>query len=617
VVVGSGVQGFAGDGGLATAAELDSPMGLAVDATGDLFVADSHNQRVREVAAGSGVITTVAGTGSAGFAGDGGPAKAAVLDLPTALACDAAGNLFVADTGNHRVRKIAAGSGVITTVVGNGVEGFGGDGGVATAAVIDSPGGLAVDAAGNLYLADTHNGRVRVVSAATGAITTVASAGLALPRGLTVDAAGNVVVADSANHRVRTISPAGVITTVAGEGTQTFAGDGGPAVAASLDSPGAVALSPAGLVTLADSGNQRVRQVDGLTPPEIHTVPWTAGAGLVSVTAVPNPVAILYGQAVPALTGTLTGVLPADAGKVTAVFTSSAGGLSPVGSYPISATLTGSAAGNYVLTVAPASVTIAKAPVVVTAISSSGNVSVGTPVTVNVTVASTTSGAPTGSVTLLDGTAVLGMVPLPAGVAAWTTSALAQGTHALSAAYAGDGNFLPGASAVVTVVVGTAQDFTLATTGVASQSVPAGSAATFNFSVAMQGAAISSPILLAVQGVPTGATASLNPASIVPGGPGTFTLTIQTPYAGLDQRWGPQVWWAGLLIPLVAWRRRRALRGGLLLGVVLVLGGCGNRVNTAPELSHAATYTITVTATATGATGNAIQHSANVTLQVL
>jgi hypothetical protein len=94
-------------------------------------------------------------------------------------------------------------------------------------------------------------------------------------------------------------------------------------------------------------------------------------------------------------------------------------------------------------------------------------------------------------------------------------------------------------------------------------------------------------------------------------------LTIQTPYAGLDQRWGPQVWWAGLLIPLVAWRRRRALRGGLLLGVVLVLGGCGNRVNTAPELSHAATYTITVTATATGATGNAIQHSANVTLQVL
>jgi hypothetical protein len=382
-----------------------------------------------------------------------------------------------------------------------------------------------------------------------------------------------------------------------------------------------VAVSPAGLVTLADSGNQRVRVVDGLTPADIHTVPWTVGAGQVSVTAVPNPVAILYGQVVPALTGTLAGVLPADAGKVTAVFASGAGVLSPVGIYPISATLTGSAAGNYVLTVSPANVTIAKAPVVVTAMSSPGSVNVGSAVTVNVAVASTTSSAPTGSVTLLDGSAMLGVVPLSAGGAVWTTSALAQGTHAVSAAYGGDGNFLPGASALTTVVVGMAQDFTLATAGVASQSVPAGSAATFNFSIAMQGAAISSPILLAAQGVPTGATASLNPASIVPGAPGTFTLTIQTPFAGVNQRplrWEPQAWWAGLLIPAVAWRRRRrALRGGLLLGVVLVLGGCGDRVNTALELSHAATYTITVTGTATGATGNLIQHSANVTLQVL
>ena len=453
VVAGNGVQGFSGDGGPAIAAELDSPMGLAVDAAGDLFVADSHNQRVREVAAGTGVITTVAGTGAAGFAGDGGQAKAAVLDLPTALACDAAGDVFVADTGNHRVRKIAAGTGVITTVAGNGVEGFGGDGGAATAAMIDSPGGLAVDAAGNLYLADTHNGRVRVVSAATGATSMVASGGMALPRGLALDAAGNVVVADSANHRVRTISPVGVITTLAGEGTQTFAGDGGLAVAASLDSPRAVAVPPAGLVTLADSGNQRVRVVDGQAPPEIHTVPWTVGAAPVNVTATPNPVAILYGQTVPALSGTLTGVLPVDAGKVTAVFASGAGVLSPVGVYPISATLTGSAAGNYVLTVAPASVTIAKAPVVVTAMSSSGSVNVGSAVTISVAIASTTSGAPTGSVTLLDGTAVLGVVPLSAGGAVWTSSALAPGTHALSAAYGGDGNFLPGSSTVSTVVV--------------------------------------------------------------------------------------------------------------------------------------------------------------------
>ena len=184
VVVGSGVQGFAGDGGPAVAAELDSPMGLAVDAAGDLFVADSHNQRVQEVAAGVGRDhDTVAGTGAAGLpAGDGGPAKAAVLDLPTALACEMRRVNFVCGGHGESSRAEDRGGDRRGDYDGGGEwrhEGFGGDGGAATAAMIDSPGGLALDAAGNLYLADTHNGRVRVVSAATGAISTVASAGLA------------------------------------------------------------------------------------------------------------------------------------------------------------------------------------------------------------------------------------------------------------------------------------------------------------------------------------------------------------------------------------------------------------------------------------------------------
>jgi sugar lactone lactonase YvrE len=299
-VAGNGVQGFAGDNGAATAAELDSPAGIAVDEAGDIFIADSHNQRVREVAAATGVIATIAGTGVAGFSGDGGAATAARLDLPTALALDAAGDVYIADTANHRVRRIAAATGAIATVAGNGVEGYSGDGGAAIAASVDSPNGLALDAAGNLYIADTHNGRVRMVSAATSAITTIAgtgvaggnvqifggdngaatAAGLALPRGLALDAAGNLYFADSANHRIRRISTAGVITTVAGQGSEAFAGDNAAAAAASLDSPQSVAVSPAGLVTLADSGNQRVRQLDAQAVPDIHTIAGLGGAAL-------------------------------------------------------------------------------------------------------------------------------------------------------------------------------------------------------------------------------------------------------------------------------------------------------------------------------------------------
>jgi sugar lactone lactonase YvrE len=736
-VAGTGVQGFAGDGAAATAAELDSPGGLALNAAGDLFIADTHNHRVREVAAATGIISTVAGTGVAGFSGDGGAETAARLDRPTALAVDAAGNVYVADTDNHRVRRIAGGTGVITTVAGDGVERFAGDGGLAIAASIDSPNGLAVDAAGNLYIADTHNGRVREVIAASGVISTVAGSGaeqafggdggvgtaatLALPRGLTIDAAGNIYVADSGNNRVRRISAAGTIATVAGQGTEAFAGDGGPAVAASLDSPRAVAISPAGLLTLGDSDNQRIRQFDALPAPDIHTIAGvgsiavaalslsgpavaaygsgavtatlssggsatgnvtfadtlsgqaiplgvaglsggaatfstaalgagahsivasyagdashtaaqSSGLGLtvtpLSVTATANSVSILYGQAVPTLGGGLSGVLAQDVGKVTPMFASSAGALAPVGVYPITAALIGGVAGNYSVGAVSGSVTIAKAPTVLTVLPSTSTPAVGLPVTLNMQVASTTSGVPTGSVTLLDGTTVLAVVPLAAGSAAFSANALGLGAHSFAAIYTGDSNFLGGTSAAAVVTIGAGSDFTLAATGAASQSVPAGSVATFNFAVAMQGAAMSSPIMLAVQGAPVGATVSLSPALLPPGGAVTsFTLTIQTPFAALDRHSQPgspggETVLALLIMPLVGVMSRKKHRCRLLVFLAAVCGllfatGCGNRVNTAAETANAKSYTLTVTGTATSSAGTALQHSANVTLEVL
>ncbi len=236
-VAGTGTQGFAGDGGAATSALLDSPSSVALDAAGDLFIADAHNHRIRRVDAVSGIITTFA----------------AQLDLPAALAIDAAQNLYFADQRRHVVQRIDHASGAMTTVAGTGTQGYAGDLGPATLAAIDSPSGLALDAAGNLYIADTHNQRIRRVDAVAGIITSVAgtgqpgfagdasaatSAAIDLPRGLALDAAGNLFLVDSRNQRIRRIDAiTGQIATIAGNGTQAFAGDQAAATAASLDTP--------------------------------------------------------------------------------------------------------------------------------------------------------------------------------------------------------------------------------------------------------------------------------------------------------------------------------------------------------------------------------------------
>ncbi len=283
-VAGDGAYGFGGDGGSALMAVLNTPAGIAFF-NGSLYIADQNNQRVRQVSGGA--IATVAGNGIPSFSGDGLAAVNATLAGPSAVAVDAAGNLLIADTHNNRVRRVDL-SGIITTFAGDGlVAGYGGEGQPATLIPVDLPQGVAAGRQGDAYLSDSYHNRVLRVDAA-GNMHTVAGTGtpgysgdgdgslseLYGPTGLAADTNGNLYIADTQNHRVRMLNAAGVLTTLAGTGTAGFSGDGGAAAAAELNDPSAVAVDANGSVYIADSGNNRVRVVtpDG----NIATI---AGAG--------------------------------------------------------------------------------------------------------------------------------------------------------------------------------------------------------------------------------------------------------------------------------------------------------------------------------------------------
>lgn len=271
---GNGTFGYSGDGGLATSAQLRQPNGLTIDGAGNIYIADDFNHCVRRVTP-AGIISTFAGTGVQGYSGDGGPATSAQLNKPYGLTIDRMGNIYIAEYLNHCVRKVTP-AGIISTFAGTGVQGFSGDGGPAVSAQLREPTGVIPDGAGNIYIADNSNYRVRKVTPA-GIIFTFAGTGVGGysgdggpatnaqfygPTGLTTDGAGNIYISDLVNQRIRRISPSGIISTFAGTGIQGFSGDGGPAINAQLDNPQGLTTDAAGNLYIADHWNNRVRRVN-------------------------------------------------------------------------------------------------------------------------------------------------------------------------------------------------------------------------------------------------------------------------------------------------------------------------------------------------------------------
>ena len=650
---GTGEQGFGGDGASATAAQLDSPTGLAVDGNGNLYISDTHNQRIRKVS--KGIITTVAGNGIAGFSGDGGSALQASLSLPGAVAVDNANNIYFADTNNHRIRKITASNGFISTIAGDGEQGYLGDGGVATAASLDSPRGIATDAAGNVYISDTQNQRVREINA-HGIITTLAGNGsagfagdgsastqavLARPMGLGVDGQGNLYIADSNNQRIREVSN-GVISTVVGDGDQGFSGNDGPATSASLDVPDAITVNPGGDLTLADTENQVVRETAtggsintaaGSGPPNTLTLQLSGspsgvyGIGTISAT-------LLNGSAP---TGNVTlqeagnVVASASLSNGTASLTTAtigAGVHDLVASYGGDAQNLPTVSGLFVLSTS-------KAASVATLQTSAPAVLLENSVALTAMVTSSTTGTPTGNVSFADGGTSLGSAPLNnAGTATLSTSTLAAGPHSITTAYAGDSNFAGITSAALTETV---QDFQFSVSD-STATVNAGGVARYTVQVApTNGATFPSAVLLALTGLPAGATSMISTSSITAGsGTTSVTVTVQTaqpnvsnvnpkPSTGLGGL-PASVMVLGIILPLpllsrrrvhrilksTLLRRRKAIRLWLLalaLLAILAMLGCGG--GNPGSSSSSQSYTMTLTGT-----GGALQHSTTLTLTV-
>ena len=671
-IAGTGVSGFFGDNGPAIAATLSTPTALAIDAQGDLLLCDTSNHRVRSIAAG--VITTIAGMGTQGFSGDGSAATAAELDSPAGIAVATNGNLYIADTHNQRLRAIDS-TGVIQTIAGTGTPGYSGDGNPATAAQLSLPRGIVIDGAGNILFADANNQRIRSINP-QGIIHTIAGSGvqgfapdntpattavLNTPRSVAISSFGSPVFSDTPNQLVREVAANGELYTVAipsaprsstlslttsptliyGQGSATVAASGSAATpqgSVTLQA-GNTALSTSTLsggtasfpLTSLSAGTHTLTAAyngDGLNPATTST-PISISVSPAQVTATASAASVAYGQPIPQLTGTTSGVLPQDASQVSVAFSTPAVLRDAAGSYPINATLSGAASTNYSLAmsgntgtlhIVPAQSTVTLQPIGQTFYA-------GQPLTLTAVLASVTSGVPTGEVDFSDGATVVAKATAVSGIAGATYLVSSSGSHSLTAIYKGDGNFLGSTSAAITAPVATVPDFSISAPA-SSQTVQGGYVASFPIAVSPQGGAFTGSITFSASGLPTGVTATFSPTAIVPGSTGvTVTMNVQTTaLAGLTMPHSTQSKFPLLVcigVPLLAFAAKRRTLPKVSSCWILALSffllgtfGCGARTASSFVQGASQQATLTITATGTNIAGAIVVHTTTVSLTV-
>lgn len=678
---GSGIFGFTGSGGPALNAEFGAPAAIVMDASGNQYILDQYNGAVWKITAGSGTITLIAGTGTSGYQGDGGPATSAEFSYPSSIAVDGAGNLYISDTNNNRIRMVSAATQVVSTIAGPGTQGNLGDGGPATSALISAPMGMVIHG-GSLYFADQFNARVRAINLTTGIISTVAGGGhssgdgevatdaalkqpeqvtfdssgnlylfdrgslllrmvaagtgdistlagnglfgsptpggpatdsaLGPVQGLAVDAAGNVYFSDYPNNVLKIDAKTKVLSNFAGNGYAGFSGDGGDALMAGLSAPQGLAFDTSGNLYIADFGNFRIREVS--TPIATATPTFSVASGAYTGT---QNISITDATANATIYYTTDGSTP-DTGS-----TKYSGPITVGNTETIQAIAVASGYAQSAVASAAYTITIPTPSIGLTA--SANPIFTSNPVTFTATLSST-YGTPTGTVNFLDGTTQLGSGTLSGGVATYTTSSLAAGSHSITAVYGGDTNFK---AATSTAVAETVEDFTFAPPSGGSTSATAspGGTATYTLSVTPpSGGSSAAAITFSISGLPTGATATFTPTSVPAGaGPTNVTLTIQLPASaaatpGELRAFGDAPLALGfLLLPLLGGRRfRRSLAGKatvvafalLALGALGGVTGCGGG-SSGSTSSQPQNYTLTVTATA-----GTLSHTTTLTLTV-